>query len=103
MTPPLSIIANDTTLLLSALAALSTVIAIFWRIIQSNHRETKDRSDKLEIKLETNNSQLISLTDEMGELKGRVSLAEEVTPKLDSIAKGIDHLSARLSAGSTFE
>ena len=96
-----SIITGDSTLLLSALAALSTVIALFWRIIHSNHRETKERGDKLEIKLENNNTQLITLTDEMGELRGRVTLAEEVSPKLDSIAKGIDDLSARLAGGNT--
>tara|TARA_R100001463_G_scaffold10301_1_gene30216 strand:- start:2176 stop:2484 length:309 start_codon:yes stop_codon:yes gene_type:complete len=89
-------IESQTPLLISALTVLAGVIGLFWKIIHSNHRETKERGDKLEVKLETNNSQLISLTDEMGELKGRVSLAEEVSPKLDSLAKGIDDLSAQL-------
>jgi len=93
-------IESQTTLLISALTVLAGVIGLFWKIIHSNHRETKERGDKLEVKLEKNNEQLISLTDEMGELKGRVSLAEEVSPKLDTISDGINALAARLAAQS---
>ncbi len=81
------------TLLMSALAALAGVIALFWKIIHSNHRETKERSDQLEIKLEENNAQLLNLTEEMGKLKGRVAIAEEISPKLDIIQEGITDLS----------
>jgi len=84
---------NEMTLLMSALAALAGVIALFWKIIHSNHRETKERSDQLEIKLEENNAQLLNLTEEMGKLKGRVSIAEEISPKLDLIQEGITDLS----------
>ena len=91
-------IETQTPLLISALTVLAGVIGLFWKIIHSNHRETKERGDKLEGKLEVNNAQLISLTDEMGELKGRVSLAEEVSPKLDTIADGIAALASRLEA-----
>ena len=84
---------NEMTLLMSALAALAGVIALFWKIIHSNHRETKQRSDQLEIKLEENNAQLLNLTEEMGKLKGRVSIAEEISPKLDLIQEGITDLS----------
>ena len=86
-------IENEMTLLVGALTALSAVIALFWKIIHSNHRETKDRGDKLEVKLEENNTHLLNLTDEMGKLKGRVSIAEEISPKLDTIQKGINDLS----------
>jgi hypothetical protein len=100
ITPTIIIAAieSETTLLISALTVLAGVIGLFWKIIHSNHRETKERGDKLEVKLEKNNEQLISLTDEMGELKGRVSLAEEVSPKLDTISDGITALAARLAA-----
>jgi len=92
-------IEGQTPLLISALTVLAGVIGLFWKIIHSNHKETKERGDKLEGKLEVNNAQLISLTDEMGELKGRISLAEEVSPKLDTISDGINALAARLASG----
>jgi len=94
----LAIIDGEMKLLLSALGALSGVIALFWKIIHANHHETKKRSDKMEGKLEENNNQIIVLTDEMGELRGRVSLAEEVTPKLETITQGIDRLSEALNS-----
>ncbi len=95
MITPITIAAidNELTLLMSALAALAGVIALFWKIIHSNHRETKERSDQLEIKLEENNAQLLNLTEEMGKLKGRVAIAEEISPKLDLIQEGITDLS----------
>ena len=95
MITPITIAAidNELPLLMSALAALAGVIALFWKIIHSNHRETKERSDQLELKLEENNAQLLNLTEEMGKLKGRVSIAEEISPKLELIQEGITDLS----------
>ena len=93
MIPTPALIENEMTLLIGALTALSAVITLFWKIIHSNHRETKDRGDKLEVKLEENNAHLLNLTDEMGKLKGRVSIAEEISPKLDTIQQGLDDLS----------
>jgi len=87
-------VTDEIPLLISALGALSAVIALFWKIINSNHQETKARGDKLETKLEENNSLVIKLTDEMGDLRGRISIAEEISPKLDQISKGVSDLSS---------
>lgn len=93
ITPIISTIESQTPLLISALTVLAGVIGLFWKIIHSNHKETKERSDQLELKLEENNAQLLNLTEEMGKLKGRVSIAEEISPKLDLIQEGITDLS----------
>lgn len=89
----ISTIESQTTLLISALTVLAGVIGLFWKIIHSNHRETKEHGDKLEVKLEENNAQLLNLTEEMGKLKGRIAIAEEISPKLDLIQEGITDLS----------
>lgn len=81
-------------MLLTAMGTLSAVVALFWKIINAHHKETKEKGEKLESKLEENQSHLLHITEEMGKLKGRVSLAEEITPKLDAISEGINDLSS---------
>lgn len=76
---------NEVAYLLSALGTLAAIIGVFWRIIYTNHRETKERSDTLEIKLDETQKEFGAMREEMGELKGRVTLAEEIAPKLEGI------------------
>ena len=81
-----AVIENELTLLIGALTALSGIITLFWKIIHANHREAKSHGDRLEVKLEEQNVSLLKLTNEMGELRGRVSLAEEIAPKIEALA-----------------
>ena len=81
---------GEVGMLLAALGILTTVIGVFWKIIHSNHRETKNRADVVETKLETTVTEFGNVKEELGELRGRVTIAEEITPTLREIKDGVD-------------
>jgi len=66
--------------------ALVGAITILWRVVIK-------RANDCERKHEKTSSDLLAVTKEVGELKGKISIAESLSPKLDEIHQEIrDHL-----------
>ena len=66
--------------------ALVGAIGILWRVVIK-------RANDCERKHEKTSSDLLAVTKEVGELKGKISIAESLSPKLDDIHREIrDHL-----------
>ena len=66
--------------------ALVGAIAILWRVVIK-------RANDCERKHEKTSGDLLIVTKEVGELKGKISIAESLSPKLDEIHQEIrDHL-----------
>lgn len=66
--------------------ALVGAIGILWRVVIK-------RANDCERKHEKTSSDLLNVTKEVGELKGKISIAESLSPKLDDIHREIrDHL-----------
>lgn len=59
---------------------LVAAVATLWRIVIK-------RANDCERKHESTQSKLLEVTGEVGELKGRISIAEQIGPKLDEIHK----------------
>ena len=57
---------------------LSAAVVVLWRIVLR-------RAEDCEKKHEQTSKELLEVSKEVGELKGRVSLAEELTPRLNAI------------------
>lgn len=73
---------NDPQLIYAIGASLVGAVATLWRIVIK-------RATECERKHESTQNQLLGVTEELGELKGRVSIAEQIGPKLDAIHKAI--------------
>ena len=69
--------------------ALTGAIASLWKALNKQTAELKQRSEKCERKHEETQCQLLEVTREVGELKGRVATEERVTVKLDGLQKMI--------------
>lgn len=66
--------------------ALVGAIGILWRVVIK-------RANDCERKHEKTSADLLIVTKEVGELKGKISIAESLSPKLDQIHQEIrDHL-----------
>jgi len=66
--------------------ALVGAITILWRVVIK-------RANDCERKHEKTSSDLLAVTKEVGELKGKISIAENLSPKLDQIHSEIrDHI-----------
>jgi|DEB0MinimDraft_6_1074348.scaffolds.fasta_scaffold08796_6 hypothetical protein len=66
--------------------ALVGAITILWRVVIK-------RANDCERKHEKTSGDLLIVTKEVGELKGKISIAENLSPKLDQIHQEIrDHL-----------
>jgi hypothetical protein len=66
--------------------ALVGAIGILWRVVIK-------RANDCERKHEKTSGDLLIVTKEVGELKGKISIAESLSPKLDQIHQEIrDHL-----------
>ena len=66
--------------------ALVGAIAILWRVVIK-------RANDCERKHEKTSGDLLIVTKEVGELKGKISIAESLSPKLEQIHREIrDHL-----------
>ena len=72
-------------LFLSALGVLATVIGVLWKINRESSAKIEDRADKIEKKYEDNTNQLIEMKGELGELRGKVDLAEKVVPLIQEL------------------
>lgn len=59
-------------------SGLVGAIAILWRVVIK-------RANDCERKHEKTSSDLLMVTKEVGELKGKISIAESLSPKLDKI------------------
>lgn len=89
--------------ILTILAAIGTAVsgAIFtlWQTLgkqakelSSQRTEFKDRADKCEAKHELTQTQLLEVTREVGELKGKVNVAEAVNVKLDGLEGLVENI-----------
>ena len=61
---------------------LVAAVATLWRIVIK-------RANDCERKHENTQKDLLRVTGEVGELKGRISIAEQIGPKLDEIHKAL--------------
>ena len=61
---------------------LVAAVATLWRIVIK-------RANDCERKHESTQKDLLRVTGEVGELKGRISIAEQIGPKLDEIHKAL--------------
>jgi hypothetical protein len=64
-------------------AALVGAIGTLWRIVIRRAHECEKKHEKTQ-------GELLVVTKEVGELKGRVQIAEQIGPKLDSIQAAIE-------------
>ena len=88
----LAALLSDDQYIVVAMTALTTVIGILWRINVSNTSKIEKRADNIESKYDQNNNKLIDMSKEVGELKGRVTLSEEIIPHLKYIKEAFDTL-----------
>ena len=72
-------------LFLSALGVLAGVIGILWKINQKNTGKIEGRADRIEKKHDQTMKEMVHVTREVGELKGRIDLAEKIHPRLDDL------------------
>lgn len=72
-------------LFLSALGTLAGVIGVLWKINLRNTDKMEKRAEKIEERDEQKNKLLFGLKEEVGELRGRVGLAEEVVPMIQEL------------------
>jgi hypothetical protein len=63
-------------------AALVTAIGVLWRIVIKRANDCEQKHEKTQ-------GELLVVTKEVGELKGRVHIAEQIGPKLDEIRNAI--------------
>jgi uncharacterized membrane protein len=75
-----------------AMTALTAVIGVLWRINVTNTTKIEKRADKIEMKYDENNDKLIEMSKEVGELKGRVTISEEIMPHLKHIKDAFESL-----------
>jgi Ni,Fe-hydrogenase maturation factor len=73
------------TLFISALTTLAGVIVALWKINQSNTSKIEGRADRIEKKHDLTMEEMVNVTREVGELKGRIDLAEKIHPRLDEL------------------
>jgi hypothetical protein len=65
-------------------AALFAVIGVLWRIVSQRANDCEQKPEKTQ-------RDLLVVTDEVGELKGRVQITEQIIrPKLDQILAAIE-------------
>jgi len=68
--------------------ALIGAIATLWRIVIK-------RANDCEQKHEKTTGELMNMKEEVGELKGRVQIAEQIVPKLNAIHLAVSHREPR--------
>lgn len=66
----------------TALAAIGAGFAAIWKFVVK-------RADECERKHEATTAELMSVKEEVGELKGRIHIAENIVPKLDEIHRAV--------------
>lgn len=74
--------------IIAAFVALSGVVVALWR-------KFSKRADDCEKRHEKTTSDLKAVKEEVGELKGRVQIAEKISPKLDDIHMAIEQLKTK--------
>lgn len=72
-------------LFLGALSTLAGVIALLYKVNQGSNLKIEKRADTIEEKHDASMGKIIEVTREVGELRGKIHLAEKIHPKLDSI------------------
>ena len=78
--------------LITAMGVLATVIGVLWKLNVSNSKSIEQRADRLEEKADENNTKLLEMADQVGELRGRVTFAEEISPHLNRLTESIEDL-----------
>lgn len=89
---------GEVGLLLGGITALTGSLAYVMRIIFSNHKETKEECREIRGKYDIQQEKLTELSKEVGEMKGRIGVAEEIKPKLDSIEEMVGDLLADIAS-----
>ena len=79
--------------LITAMGILAGVIAVLWKINVTNSKSIEKRADRLEEKHDENHIKLLEMSDQLGELRGRVTIAEEIFPHLNRLTESIEELS----------
>ena len=72
-------------LYVSGLASLAGVIAFLYKQNQKNTNKIEGRADRIEKKHDLTIKEMVNVTREVGELKGRIDLAEKIHPRLDDL------------------
>ncbi len=73
------------SLFIGALGTLATVIGILWKVNQGNAVKIEKRADCIEKKNDENTKVMLDMRQEIGEMKGEISLAKQVIPKIDDL------------------
>jgi hypothetical protein len=76
---------EDPKIIYTLVTALVGAVTVLWRIVIK-------RANDCEAKHEKTSGELLQVTKEVGELKGRIHLAEKIVPKLDSIHEKISRV-----------
>lgn len=72
----------------SAIGVLVSIISCFWIIIRTHSKKESEKLDKFELLHDVNQKQIIELTGDYRELKGRISSVETLSRSvLDEIRK----------------
>lgn len=74
----------DTIILIGkyVVGGLVAAIGVLWRTVLKNSKDC-------EAKHERTHGEMVVMAKEVGELKGSISLAKELTPKIDDLSKDV--------------
>ncbi|MGJ8677235.1 MAG: hypothetical protein ACSHX0_06940 [Akkermansiaceae bacterium] len=67
------------------LTALVSVVGVLWKIVLKSKDDSEKSKIKLEAKYEDSQEEHKVILKEVGELKGRIHFAEELSPKITNI------------------
>lgn len=80
--------------ILTALGAAGTTltgaIVALWQVVNKQANEFKKRADDCEEKHETTSKKLLHVTSEVGELRGRIHMAEKVNVQLSGLSDMVE-------------
>lgn len=62
---------------------LTSAVVALWRRVTSH-------SDKCEKQHEESRKTVLNLSSEVGELKGQISIAKDLSPKIDNLTKAVE-------------
>jgi len=83
----------DNTLLLTVGGTICTTLVAAVGALWKDHRDSKKRSEENHLRCEeqhqSTRSELLTVTREVGELKGKVHIAQEIGTKLDELKDAV--------------